>query len=58
MNSKTAKKLRKIAAYERTNKKQVYKTYLQLSHKDKHLFLLTGISRILKTVNNPKPQGG
>lgn len=47
MNNKQARKLRKIAYFEKTVKKKVYKTYLQLSHKDKQLFILTGVSRIL-----------
>ncbi len=47
MNGKTARKLRKIAYNEDSHKKKVYRTYLQFSHKDKRLFLVTGITRIL-----------
>lgn len=52
MNGKTARKLRKIATNENRHKRTVYKTYLQLGHADKRLFILTGINRILETVNN------
>ena len=50
MNGKTARKLRKIAYFEKAKKKVVYRTYLQLSHRDKRLFIVTGVNRILTKV--------
>ena len=49
MNGKTARKLRKIAAFEGRHKREVYKTFKQLNHKDRRLFILTGVTRILET---------
>lgn len=50
MNNKQARKLRKIAAFENRKKKDVYKIYLQLAHKEKQLFIMTGVNRIISSM--------